>query len=79
MCGELARSCSCYRVEMDTIDASSGAAERGHTKTTPAKKKKDKPVLAVATSEYDYDAPSSVYLSLRVGCEVRKLPPSPSS
>ncbi len=81
VCGDVAQNCSCYRVDKDTT--ASGEAGAAKAKKSTAKKKKrnkpkphtDEPPLAVATSEYDYDAPSSVYLSLRVGCEVRELEP----
>ena len=83
VCGNVARSCSCYREEK-TVTLSSAKTTAKKTKTTKKHKSKthaDEPPLAVATSEYDYSAPSSVYLSLSVGCEVRELssllPPLP--
>lgn len=71
VCGNVARACSCSRAEEQKTTTTAKTLTK--KKTSKSKTRADEPPLAVATSEYDYDAPSGAYLSLSVGCEVSNL------
>ena len=74
VCGDVARACTCASSPLPPSDTASEARavapRKGPFKQKTKTGGKTEPPLAIASSEYDYAAPSGAYLSLSVGCEV---------